>query len=82
MRARAENTIEPMMTVKELAAYWRCHPTTIYRLLRERKIPAFRVGMDWRFNRAAIDAYTTKAASIELRSGLNVQVNGGRKRLD
>jgi excisionase family DNA binding protein len=70
-----------MMTVKELADYWRVHPTTIYRLLREGKIPAFRVGMDWRFNREAIDAYTTKAATIELRSGLHVQVNGRSKRL-
>jgi excisionase family DNA binding protein len=81
VRARSENNREPMMTVGELAAYWRVHTTTIYRLLREGKIPAFRVGSDWRFNRAAIDEYTTKAATIELRSGLHVQVNGRSKRL-
>jgi excisionase family DNA binding protein len=44
-----------IMTVRELADYLRVHPSTIYRLLRERKLPAFKVGSDWRFSREAID---------------------------
>jgi excisionase family DNA binding protein len=44
-----------IMTVRELAEYLRAHPSTIYRLLRQGKLPAFRVGSDWRFSRDAID---------------------------
>jgi excisionase family DNA binding protein len=44
-----------VMTVREVAAYLHVHPTTIYRLLRQNQIPAFRIGSDWRFNIEAID---------------------------
>ncbi len=30
---------------------------TVYRLPREQKLPAFRVGADWRFNRAEIERW-------------------------
>jgi excisionase family DNA binding protein len=39
-----------VMTVREVAAYLSVHPTTIYRLLKRKQIPAFRIGSDWRFN--------------------------------
>jgi excisionase family DNA binding protein len=45
------------MTVKEVADYLRCHPSSIYRLLRRKKIPAFKVGFDWRFSPQAIDTW-------------------------
>jgi excisionase family DNA binding protein len=46
-----------IMTVSELAVYLRVHATTIYRLLKDNKVPAFRVGSDWRFSRRAIDRW-------------------------
>ena len=46
-----------VLTVRELAGYLRVHQITVYRLLRERKLPAFRVGADWRFNREAIERW-------------------------
>jgi len=44
-----------IMTVREVSAYLRVHPTTIYRLVRRNQIPAFHVGSDWRFSIEAID---------------------------
>lgn len=38
------------ITVDELAEYLHVHRTTIYRLLRRRKLPGFRIGNDWRFD--------------------------------
>jgi excisionase family DNA binding protein len=38
------------LTVDELSDLLQVHRSTIYRLLRERKLPGFRVGSDWRFN--------------------------------
>ena len=43
------------MTVREVSAYLRVHPSTVYRLLKHNQIPAFRIGSDWRFNIKAID---------------------------
>ena len=39
-----------VMTVKELSAYLRVHPSTIYKLLRRGELPGFRIGTDWRFS--------------------------------
>jgi excisionase family DNA binding protein len=39
-----------VMTMDEVAEYLRVHRTTIYRLIKRHKIPAFRVGRNWRFN--------------------------------
>ncbi|HVN91417.1 MAG TPA: helix-turn-helix domain-containing protein [Candidatus Binataceae bacterium] len=49
-----------LITVRELAAYLRVHPTTVYRLLRQEKIPSFRVGSDWRFDREAIERWMSE----------------------
>jgi excisionase family DNA binding protein len=49
-----------MMTVGELAEFlqlhpsMRLHPSAIYRLLRQGKLPAFKVGSGWGFSRQAI----------------------------
>ncbi len=56
------NTGPRVLTVRELAGYLRVHQATVYRLLKEQKlpafrVPAFRVGADWRFNREAIERW-------------------------
>ncbi|HJU10097.1 MAG TPA: helix-turn-helix domain-containing protein, partial [Candidatus Binataceae bacterium] len=48
---------EEIFTIKELSEHLRVHPTTIYRLLRQGRLPGFRVGSNWRFNRSAIEAW-------------------------
>ncbi|MBV8360714.1 MAG: helix-turn-helix domain-containing protein [Deltaproteobacteria bacterium] len=51
------------MTVGEFADFLRLHPamrlhsSTIYRLLRQGKLRAFKVGSDWCFSREAIDRW-------------------------
>jgi excisionase family DNA binding protein len=55
----------PVMTVRELADYLRVHPSTLYRLLKEKRIPAFKVGSDWRFNREAIERWRLEQPKIE-----------------
>jgi excisionase family DNA binding protein len=44
-----------LLTVGELASKLRCHPATIYRLVKQNKLPGFRVGADWRFSSLVID---------------------------
>jgi excisionase family DNA binding protein len=58
MPAQPKSTTGPrVLTVRELAGYLRVHQSTVYRLLREQKLPAFKVGSDWRFNREEIERW-------------------------
>jgi excisionase family DNA binding protein len=45
------------MTVREISAYLRVHPSTIYKLLHRGELPGFRIGTDWRFNAEVIDRW-------------------------
>jgi excisionase family DNA binding protein len=48
------------MTVHDVSAYLRVHPSTIYRMLKQGQIPAFHVGGDRRFLIEAIDNWCLK----------------------
>lgn len=48
------------LTLAEVAALLRVHQTTIYRLLRKKELPAFKVGRDWRFSAERIDQWRTE----------------------
>jgi excisionase family DNA binding protein len=54
---RVPNTGARYLTVSELSEYLKIHRTTLYRLLREGKLPGFRVGSDWRFSVDAIEQW-------------------------
>jgi excisionase family DNA binding protein len=58
----APELLDKIMTLQELADYLQCHPTTIYRMLRERKLPAFKIGSDWRFFKVEIDRWVRASA--------------------
>ena len=45
------------LTVAELSEFLHIHKTTIYRLLRQRKLPGFRIGSDWRFSLEAVEEW-------------------------
>ncbi len=45
-----KNENSRVLTVKELSDYLKVHPSTIYRQLKRGRLPAFKVGSDWRFN--------------------------------
>ena len=52
-----KNDSSHVLTVKELSDYLKVHPSTIYRQLKRRRLPAFKVGSDWRFNIESIDRW-------------------------
>ena len=54
---RTSSDIGPVLTVGDLSNYLKVHPSTIYRLLKSRQLPAFKVGSDWRFKREDIDRW-------------------------
>lgn len=46
-----------ILTVREAAEYLRVHESSIYRLSKEGKIPAYKVGRGWRFKKDKIDEW-------------------------
>jgi len=46
-----------VLTIEELAAYLKIPKSTLYKLVREGKIPSQKVGRHWRFHRGAIDEW-------------------------
>jgi excisionase family DNA binding protein len=57
-------TPSTILTVRELSEHLRVHPTTVYRLLRSRQIPGFRVGGDWRFDIDMIDRWSSEQTAV------------------
>ena len=44
-----------ILTIEEVAAYLRLTPQTIYKWAQEKRIPAAKLGKEWRFRRSIID---------------------------
>jgi excisionase family DNA binding protein len=46
-----------ILTLEEVAAYLKLKPQTIYTWAQEKKIPAVKLGKEWRFRRSIIDEW-------------------------
>ena len=46
-----------ILTIKEVADYLKVNERTVYRLAGAKKIPAFKVGGTWRFQRSDIEQW-------------------------
>lgn len=44
-----------VLTIEELAAYLKISKSTLYKLVREGRIPSQKIGKHWRFRKDAID---------------------------
>jgi excisionase family DNA binding protein len=67
-----------LMTTKEVAAYLKCHTSTIYKLLRQSRLPAFKVGSDYRFDIVVLETWSRQQAMPRSKPNLRV---GRRKRV-
>jgi excisionase family DNA binding protein len=46
-----------VLTIEELSAYLKISKSTLYKLVREGRIPSQKVGRHWRFRKKAIDRW-------------------------
>ena len=53
----SENKLGAILTVDEISDYLKIPRSTIYKLVREGKIPAQKIGRHWRFRKEAIDRW-------------------------
>ena len=48
---------QKVMNIKEVADYLGVHTSTIYKYAQRGKIPAFKIGSDWRFSQKHINLW-------------------------
>jgi excisionase family DNA binding protein len=46
-----------ILEAKEVAAYLHLHLFTVHKLAREGRLPAFKIGNDWRFKRSSLEEW-------------------------
>lgn len=46
-----------ILTLEEVAHYLRLKPQTIYKWAQEKRIPAVKLGKEWRFRRSILDRW-------------------------
>lgn len=61
--------MEFLMTLVEVAAYLRLSKDTVYRLANAAKIPASKVGNQWRFRKEDVDAWFEKNKNVTMKKG-------------
>ena len=54
---------DELLTVAETCRYLKITPRTLYRYLKDRSIPGFKLGKEWRFLRSDLEEWIRKRAS-------------------
>ncbi len=57
--------LEQLLTLDQVAEYLNVDNITVYRLIAQKQLPAFKVGGQWRFKRNVIDAWLIKNSNIQ-----------------
>ena len=53
-----------LLTTEQVANYLKIDKFTVYRLVAQKKLPAFKVGSQWRFNQRMVEAWLIKNLNI------------------
>ena len=63
-----------IMTVKDVAEFLSIHPLTVQKLSRAGKIPAFKIGTDWRFHRKYIERWIREKSAENLKDNAQKRI--------
>ena len=56
-----------ILTVHEVAEYLRMSETKVYRLVKERHLPAVRIGKSWRFRKDLLDKWLCQCTESNMK---------------
>ena len=59
---------DQLLTLEQVAEYLNVDKFTVYRLLADKDLPAFKVGNQWRFKRRLIDNWLAKNSNTNRKS--------------
>lgn len=60
-----KNMPEQLLTLEQVAKYLNVDKFTVYRLLADKELPAFKVGNQWRFKRKLIENWLAKNSNAK-----------------
>jgi excisionase family DNA binding protein len=63
-RVRMPRMPEQLLTLEQVAQYLNVDKFTVYRLLADKNLPAFKVGNQWRFKRKMIENWLIKNSNL------------------
>jgi len=58
-------TMEELITIQQVANYLKVDRFTVYRLVTQKRIPAFKVGGQWRFKQEMIDSWLMRNSNMK-----------------
>ena len=58
---------QSLLTTAQLAEYLKIDKFTVYRLVVQQSIPAFKVGNQWRFNKALVDDWLSRNSNVTIK---------------
>jgi excisionase family DNA binding protein len=56
---------EDLLTTEQVARYLSIDKFTVYRLVAQKKLPAFRVGNQWRFKKEMIEGWLKRNSNLQ-----------------
>jgi len=56
--------LEVLLTTEQVANYLKIDKFTVYRLVAQKELPAFKVGNQWRFKSRMIEAWLIKNSNV------------------
>lgn len=69
-----------ILTVREVAEYLRLSETKVYRLVKQRQLPVFRIGKSWRFRKDLLDEWLSQCTESSLKlDGEKLKERDGNK---
>lgn len=60
----ANQSQKEYLSVSDMAEEFGIHEMTFYRMIRDKKIPAFKIGSQWRVRRADLDRWLDEHSSV------------------
>ena len=71
-KRRAKQVNNDIMTLEEVADYLRLKPQTIYTWAQEKRIPAAKLGKEWRFKKSIIDEWFVQHIDEKFSDVINI----------
>ena len=79
-KRRAKQVNNDIMTLEEVADYLRLKPQTIYTWAQEKRIPAAKLGKEWRFKKSIIDEWFVQHIDEKFSDVINIWKEKQEKR--
>ena len=63
----AKRVSDEVLTTAETCRYLKVAPRTLYRYIQEKRVPAFKLGKDWRFVKSELEMWLRKKSREQVR---------------